>query len=89
MELVLGLIVVVGVAWVLGLMKLGGQTVDAARDMAANRIEVVTFESDIKKAKDMSKAHNNMGDTLVEEYNEAQKAAKSLRLGLKSIAEAE
>lgn len=88
MEIIVLALIALTVAWATGLLKLGGQSVDAARDMAANRIEVVTFESDIKKAKDMAKAHNNMGDALVDEYAEARNAAKSLRTGLKSVAEA-
>lgn len=87
MELVVLAVLVLVVAWSLGLLKLGGQAVDAARDMAANRIEVVTFESDIKKAKDMSKAHSKMGETLVEEYQEAKKAANKLKSGLSSLTE--
>ncbi len=87
MEIGIILAVLVFLAWALGLLKLGGQSVDAARDMAANRIEVVTFESDIKKAKDMSRAHTNMGASLVDEYKEAKQAAKHLRNGLADLAE--
>lgn len=89
MEIIAIAAIVVILAWSTGLLKLAGQGVDASRDMAANRIEVVTFESDIKKAKDMAKANSSMGEGLLDEYMEAKKAAKTLRNGLKSISENE
>ncbi len=87
MEVAIIAVVVLFICWALGLMKLGGQSVDAARELASNRIEVVSFESNIKKAQDMAKAHNNMGDALLTEYANAKLAAKHLRNGLADLDE--